>query len=144
MRIAAERGVTCAVAMNRRHIPLLQEVLKKLSAVTTITEIDDVYRPFRPKRKTRAGVAREKGLAPLAEQFFLSRYYLMHLFRAETGYTLLGYITEKRLLLARQLMRNGRSVTEACYEAGFTNYSSFLRSFKKHYGVLPSAVNPME
>ena len=80
----------------------------------------------------------------LAEQFFLSRYYLMHLFRAETGYTLLGYITEKRLLLARQLMRSGCSVTEACYEAGFTNYSSFLRSFKKHYGVLPSAVNPME
>lgn len=75
----------------------------------------------------------------LAEQFYISRYYLMHLFRAETGYTLLGYITEKRLLLARQLMRSGRSVTEACFEAGFANYSSFLRAYKKHYGTLPSA-----
>ncbi len=80
----------------------------------------------------------------LAEQFFLSRYYLMHLFRAETGYTLLGYITEKRLILARQLMRSGRSITEACFEAGFTNYASFLRAFKKHYGVLPSATSQIE
>ncbi|MBE6919375.1 MAG: AraC family transcriptional regulator [Ruminococcaceae bacterium] len=80
----------------------------------------------------------------LAEQFYISRYYLMHLFRAETGYTVLGYITEKRLLLARQLMRGGRSITEACFEAGFSNYSSFLRAFKKHYGSLPSATNSLE
>lgn len=75
----------------------------------------------------------------LAEQFYISRYYLMHLFRAETGYTVLGYVTEKRLLLARQLMRSGCSITEACFEAGFTNYTAFLRAFKKHYGILPSA-----
>lgn len=80
----------------------------------------------------------------LAERFYISRYYLMHLFRAETGYTVLGYITEKRLLLARQLMRSGRSITEACFEAGFANYSSFLRAFKKHYGSLPSTTNSLE
>jgi AraC-like DNA-binding protein len=80
----------------------------------------------------------------LAERFYISRYYLMHLFRAETGYTVLGYITEKRLLLARDLMRSGRSITEACYEAGFTNYSSFLRAFKKYYGTLPSAADILE
>ncbi len=33
----------------------------------TVTEVDDIYRPFRPKRRTRASVARERGLAPLAE-----------------------------------------------------------------------------
>ena len=46
---------------------LTDEVRAALDAAATITEIDDVYRPFRPKRKTRASVAREKGLAPLAE-----------------------------------------------------------------------------
>ena len=80
----------------------------------------------------------------LAEQFYISRYYLMHLFRDETGYTVLGYITEKRLLLARELMRGGRSITEACFEAGFSNYSSFLRAFKKYYGTLPSAAGTLE
>ena len=46
---------------------LTEEVSAALDAAATVTEIDDVYRPFRPKRKTRASVAREKGLAPLAE-----------------------------------------------------------------------------
>ena len=35
-----------------------------------LTEIEDIYRPFRPKRKTRASVAKEKGLEPLAELIF--------------------------------------------------------------------------
>lgn len=43
--------------------PQLQE---KLTAAATVTELDDLYRPFRPKKKTRASVAREKGLEPLA------------------------------------------------------------------------------
>lgn len=38
-----------------------------LSAATTVTEVEDIYRPYRPKKRTRASVAREKGLAPLAE-----------------------------------------------------------------------------
>ncbi len=49
---------------------LSDEVAAALDRAATVTEIDDVYRPFRPKRKTRASVAREKGLAPLAEQIF--------------------------------------------------------------------------
>lgn len=36
----------------------------------TITEIDDIYRPFRPKRRTRAQIAKEKGLEPLANLIF--------------------------------------------------------------------------
>ncbi len=42
------------------------EIESAIDAAVTITEVDDIYRPFRPKRKTRASVAREKGLEPLA------------------------------------------------------------------------------
>ena len=42
------------------------EISEKLSAAAILTEIEDIYRPFRPKRRTRASVAREKGLEPLA------------------------------------------------------------------------------
>jgi len=38
-----------------------------IAAAETVTEVDDIYRPFRPKRRTRASVARERGLAPLAD-----------------------------------------------------------------------------
>ena len=43
------------------------EIEAAIAAAQTITEVDDIYRPFRPHRKTRASVAREKGLEPLAE-----------------------------------------------------------------------------
>ncbi len=42
------------------------EIQAAIDAAQTITEVDDIYRPFRPHRKTRASVAREKGLEPLA------------------------------------------------------------------------------
>ncbi len=44
--------------------PELSDAIEKAS---TITELDDIYRPFRPKRRTRATIAKEKGLEPLAE-----------------------------------------------------------------------------
>ncbi len=49
---------------------LTEEISQKLDAATTLAEIEDIYRPFRPKRKTRASVAREKGLEPLANTIF--------------------------------------------------------------------------
>ena len=46
------------------------EIQAAIDAAKTITEVDDIYRPFRPHRKTRASVAREKGLEPLAELIY--------------------------------------------------------------------------
>ena len=46
------------------------EIQAAIDAAQTITEVDDIYRPFRPHRKTRASVAREKGLEPLAELLY--------------------------------------------------------------------------
>ena len=45
---------------------LTDEIAQKLSMAATMTELEDIYRPFRPKRRTRATIAREKGLEPLA------------------------------------------------------------------------------
>ena len=49
---------------------LTDEISAKLDAASTLAEIEDIYRPFRPKRKTRASVAREKGLEPLANEIY--------------------------------------------------------------------------
>jgi len=46
---------------------LTDEISFAIDNAKTVTEVDDIYRPFRPHRKTRASVAREKGLEPLAE-----------------------------------------------------------------------------
>ena len=46
---------------------LTDELAAQIDGAVTITEVDDIYRPFRPHRKTRASVARERGLGELAE-----------------------------------------------------------------------------
>ena len=46
---------------------LTKELSDAIENAKTITELEDIYRPYRPKRKTRASVAREKGLEPLAQ-----------------------------------------------------------------------------
>lgn len=46
---------------------LTPEIEAAIDGAKTITEVDDIYRPFRPKRKTRASVAKEKGLDGLAQ-----------------------------------------------------------------------------
>ena len=48
---------------------LTEEIAKKLDEAKTLTELEDIYRPFKPKRKTRATEAIAKGLEPLAEIF---------------------------------------------------------------------------
>ena len=73
----------------------------------------------------------------LAKVFFLSKYYLMHKFKQHTGYTLHNYILQKRLIAASNLMKSGKSATSACTEAGFNDYSNFVRSFKKLFGLSP-------
>lgn len=54
-RLLAEQGV------------LTEELQQKIDSAKALVELEDIYRPFRPKRKTRASVAKEKGLEPLAE-----------------------------------------------------------------------------
>ena len=49
---------------------LTEDIVKNLSKAVTLQEIEDIYRPFRPKRRTRATMAREKGLEPLANIIF--------------------------------------------------------------------------
>ena len=49
---------------------MTDEINKSLNEAKTLSELEDIYRPFKPKRKTRASVAKEKGLGPLADYIF--------------------------------------------------------------------------
>ena len=73
----------------------------------------------------------------LAARFYISKYYMMRRFRQETGYTIHSYLVGKRLLLARELIAGGMAITEACYQSGFQDYSTFSRAYKKQFGHTP-------
>lgn len=82
-------------------------------------------------------ISEDLDIDTIAEHFYLTRYYIMHLFKSETGITIGKYITEKRLFTARKLIENGFSVTDACYRSGFRNYSAFYRAYKNKYHSSP-------
>lgn len=74
----------------------------------------------------------------LAGMCYLSRFYFMRRFKDATGYTVHNYIQQKRLAAAAERLEAGAGVTEAAMEFGFAEYTSFLRAFRKAYGVTPS------
>lgn len=73
----------------------------------------------------------------LSSCFFISRYYLMHTFKEQTGYTIGSYVSAKRLMLAKDLIAEGKPITEVCYACGFKNYTTFSRAYKKSFGESP-------
>mgnify|MGYP002572450679 CR=1 FL=1 len=73
----------------------------------------------------------------LAARFYMSRYYLMHRFKEITGYTVHQYTVQKRLLRAGELIREGVPVMKAAEQAGFPEYSTFLRAFQNTFHTSP-------
>ncbi len=70
-RLEHLRGIEAKKAEITRLIEeqgkLTEELVTAIGNAQTVTELDDIYRPYRPKRRTRASIAKEKGLEPLAE-----------------------------------------------------------------------------
>ena len=73
----------------------------------------------------------------LSRQFFISRYYLMHRFKALTAYSVHQYISQKRVLRAAELIRSGVPVMKAAEQAGFREYTAFLRAFRAAFHTSP-------
>lgn len=73
----------------------------------------------------------------IANHFFMSKSYLMHSFKYETGYTLGNYISTKRLFWARDLILNGYPIIDACFQCGYSNYTTFFRAYKKLFHEAP-------
>lgn len=74
------------------------------------------------------------GIDTLAGKFYISKYYMMRRFKQETGYTLGQYISQKRLLFAKELISSGVPASQVCFDCGFRDYSTFSRAYRKAFG----------
>ena len=85
-----------------------------------------------------AHLAEDLSIDTFAEEFYISKFHMMRLFKQETGRSIHDYLQERRLLHARDLIRQGISATESCFQSGFRSYSSFTRAYAKHFGTTPT------
>lgn len=74
----------------------------------------------------------------ISDHFSLNKSYLGRLFKKETGSTIYNLIMLKRISLAKQLLSEGKNVSEACSLSGFNDYSNFIRTFKQVTGYSPN------
>ncbi|MGN1019826.1 MAG: Tex family protein [Aristaeellaceae bacterium] len=83
-----------------------EELQSALDQATTMGQLEDIYRPYRPKRRTRAMIAREKGLAPLADML------LLQLSKAQTAEELAtGYVDpEKGVATAEDALQGAMDI----------------------------------
>ena len=65
---------------------LTDELKEKIISATTVKDVDDLYLPFRPKKRTRALIAIEKGLEPLADMIFSKKYSYDEIIKASEEY----------------------------------------------------------
>lgn len=122
--IFLEFMIQLSLSIQEQHIGYVATGRQNEKIQTILTYIND-------------NVAADLAIPAIASHFYMSPDYLMHLFKAETGYSLGTYITTKRLLLARQLLQQGKALTDVCYDSGFKNYSTFYRAWKQRFHQSP-------
>jgi len=88
-----------------------------------------------------SGYATEHRLTELARSASMSPYHFARVFRELVGMPPHAYLCLVRLEQAARRLREGASVTEACYGSGFQNLSHFSRRFYSHFGVRASQYN---
>lgn len=114
----------------------LNSCLQSFDAETSIVRPDSRFQELLDYINTH--LSEDLSVNALAERFYYSSSYLMHTFKKNTSYTLHHYVTEKRLLRAANLILSGESITSTAEVTGFTDYSTFAKSFRRFFGVAPS------
>ena len=76
-------------------------------------------------------------LEETAHHFYVSVSTITQLFRQKMGTSFYRCVTQRRLITAKTLIGEGKSLEDVSRAVGFSDYSSFYRAFKKEYGITP-------
>ena len=112
---------------------LTDEIRAAVAAAQTLTEIDDIYRPYRPKRRTRATIAREKGLEPLANLILLQKMTVSPLEEAK------NYVNPEKEVATPEEALNGAKDILAEGISDNADFRTHIRELTMKHGQLLSA-----
>lgn len=118
---------------------LTEELKAQIMAAETLVVVDDLYRPYRPKRRTRATIAKEKGLEPLAALITMQKTTTPIEEAAK------GYVSEEKEVKSVQDAIAGAKDIIAEYISDEADYRIYIRDITVKQGKLTSvAKNPEE
>jgi AraC-like DNA-binding protein len=77
-------------------------------------------------------------LDSLERKFHFNKYYLSHIFKQLTGFTIMEYAQHRRIIEAQRMLKyTNKDIIEICYDCGFNNIQHFYRVFSKVTGITP-------
>lgn len=80
----------------------------------------------------------------LSERLYVSKYHLMREFKQQTGKTIHGYLTERRIWAASEMIGRGILAQTAAETVGYQDYSIFYKNFCKYMGTAPKEYQEQE
>ena len=121
------------VATIEEQGKLTPELKLQIQQAETLVAVDDLYRPYRPKRRTRAMIAREKGLAPLADLIFLQKSSRSVEEEAQ------AFVSEEKGVETAQAVIEGAMDILAEMIADEADYRRFIREKTMKKGIMQSS-----
>ena len=116
---------------------LTPELKEKILAAQTLVAVEDLYRPYRPKRKTRASVAKEKGLEPLAEYIMAQDAQAPLLEEAAKYVTGEDAPEEKQVKTPDEALQGAKDIIAESISDN-ADYRSYIRELTMEEGVIAS------
>lgn len=131
--------------LNKDKAAKNQIIIKSL-LVKILAELEERYRLHPSKEKYVSNIddrielvikeldhnfSKPFNLEELSKKHFMDKYYLCHLFKDTTGFSLLEYVQSKRIQQAKMLISNGIGIMQAARQSGFDEYSNFYKTFSK-------------
>lgn len=112
---------------------LTEDVKQSILKAETLTEIEDIYRPFRPKKRTRATIAEEKGLKPLAEIIYSGE------FAGNIDEAAAGFINEEKGVVSASEALQGAMDIISEMISDEAEYRKWIRSIAYREGLLETS-----
>jgi protein Tex len=124
---------------------LTEELKKQIEEAETQVAVEDLYRPFRPKRKTRASVAKEKGLEPLAEEILAQKEQgsLLELAKAYVTADCAELEEELRVMTAEDALAGAKDIL-AEQISDNAAYREWIRNISQSKGMILAAEKPQK
>ena len=137
LRVVERTALDCRVAGDERLLAVLLDEMNAAPLLPLLLPMPTDERALAVARHVLASPAGEETVDTLSRKYGAARRTLERLFQQETGISLGLWRQKARLLGSFRILAEGRPVTEAALESGYSSMSAFIAAFKQTFGFTP-------